>query len=295
MKNLQVLTQAQLDFFFREGYVIISGVYNPKEVHYLREFFKEKFTAGFWKTSRFDSPTIINDIYRHFPEITGLVFKPEYIDAVKDIYNTGIICVPECCIHYNRFFDWHRDTTTLESTGETAHLNDAHFMVQASIYLQDNCTEGGGLTLVPRSQTRRDRFVTMYRGNYLHRIYHKMLKATRLSAFHMIERNEHPVDVPTKAGDVVIFNNQLDHKATFIRHPNGKAQQPQLEKFAIFNTFCNDMLSGERFLKSLQSPDEPYARFLRQTLIAPALQRRSEELGFSLCYPQNMAKDHVTR
>lgn len=254
----------------------------------MREFFREKFEAGFWKVSPYNSPTIINDIYKHFPEMADLVFKPAYINAVKDIYSTGIICVPECCIHYNRFFDWHRDTTTMESTGDTLHRASPHFMVQASIYLQDNCAEGGGLTLVPRSQARRDRFVTMYRGNLAHRTYHKILKAFRLSAFHIIERYERPVDVPTKAGDVVIFNNQLDHRATFVRKPDGKARQPQLEKFAIFNTFCNDMLLAERFLESLQSPDEPYARFLRQTSIASSLERRARELEFSICYPNHV-------
>lgn len=282
---MKVLSQAQLDFFLAEGYVIVSGVYSKEEVDKLRLFFKEKFETGFWKISEFNSPSIINDIYAHFPEMAEMIFKPGYVNAVMDIYGSNIICIPECCIHYNRFFDWHRDTTTLESTGKTEHRSGSNFMVQASIYLQDNSPHGGGLTLVPRSrQAIRDRFVTMYRGNFFHRIYHKLLKIFKRSAFHHIERSEYPVDVPTKAGDIVIFDNQLDHRATFLPGKNRKPQLSGIEKFAVFNTFCNNPVIASLFLESLKSPDEPYAHFLRQTTTATALSRRAGELGFSLCY-----------
>ncbi len=280
---MQILSKAQIDFFFREGYVIVKDVYSKEEIEYLRNFFKEKFEINFWKISEYNSPTIINDIYRHFPELVEIIFKPVYIDAVKNIFETNLICIPECCIHHNRFYDWHRDTTLLESTGEKRHRLGTNYLVQSCVYLQDNSPEGGGLTLVPGSQNKPDRFIKMIYGNYINRVYYKILKVFHRSTFHLIEKFENPIDIPTKAGDVLIFNNQLDHRATFLRGKNSKPVHSSKEKFAIFNTFCNHSTLASLYLQSLKVPEEDYAKFLRQSSLAPALIKKSEELNFSLC------------
>lgn len=280
----RVLSKEQLDFFNREGYVIVKNVWSSEEIEKLKKFFREKFKSEFWKVSPYNSPTIINDIYRHFPELIDVIFKPKYIDAIKDILGENLICMPECSIHYNRFFDWHKDTTHMDANGGNIHHSGKSFLVQSGVYFQDNSPEGGGLTVVPGSMRNTDRFVKMHYGGLSDRVYNKLLKVLGRSAFQQIDKNEKPVDIPTKAGDLLIFNNKLDHRATFLRGRNGKAITPKKEKFAIFNTFGNDKALMNEYLESMRSLDESYSKYLRQTTSAPVVVKKAEELRFSLCY-----------
>jgi len=282
--NSADLNEAEIDFFFREGYVIVKNVFTKDEVETLRNFFRDKFESEFWKISPFNSSNNINDLYNHFPELIDLVFKPAYIHAVKSILGQKLVCIPECCVHYNRYFDWHRDTTKMESFGTANGWKAEDLLIQSCIYLQDNKPEGGGLTLVPKSHSRKDRFVKMHHGNIWDRVQHKVLKMMNRSPFQQIERHENPVDVPSQAGDLLLFNSRLDHRATFLRGKNAKPIVPKLEKFAVFNTFSNRKALAEEFQKSIKSADEPYANFLKQASLPPALIAKAKALEFSLIY-----------
>lgn len=281
---MPILSKEQINFFYQEGYVIVHNIYTKDEIDNLRNFFKEKFNNGFWEISKYNSSTIINDIYHHFPEMVNIIFNSSYIGAVKDILGKKTICIPECCVHHNRFFDWHRDTTIMESTGERLHRAENSLILQCCIYFQDNSSDGGGLTLVPKSQKKDDRFVKIYYGNLIDKLFYKILKILHCSTFHLIEKSENPINIPTKIGDILIFNNQLDHRATFLRSKNGKPKHSNNEKFAIFNAFCNKSNLASAYLNSLKKPNEQYAKFLRQTTTAPALIKRAKELDFSIMY-----------
>ncbi|MCX6350843.1 MAG: phytanoyl-CoA dioxygenase family protein [Bacteroidetes bacterium] len=282
MQKLKVLSKTELDHFFREGYVVLKNVYPIDVINKWRNIFKDAFENKLWEIKPYDSPSIINDIYRVFPELENFVFTQKYIDAVKDILGDNIVCVPECAIHKNRFFDWHKDTTMMEGDGETVHKLGNPSLLQCSIYLQDNTPEGGGITLVPRTQRSVDRFVKMHHGNISHRFYYKILKLIHRSPFDLIERYENPIDVPSKAGDLVIFNDQIDHRATFKRAKDGKPLPCPTEKLAIFNTFGQPGALARMYLDNQKSQDIPYAKFLRTTSTATGLRKKALEFGFQI-------------
>jgi ectoine hydroxylase-related dioxygenase (phytanoyl-CoA dioxygenase family) len=279
-----LLTQKDIDKFYEEGYVIVRNVWNAEEVAYLKSFFKEKFASGFWKVSEYNSATIINDIYRHFPELADIIFKPQYIQAVREVLGGTVIAMPECSIHYNRYFDWHKDTTHMHATQGIDPKKQTGIIVQSGFYLQDNFPTGGGLSIVPKSMKLNDRFVSMHYGSLWKRVYNKGLKMLKYSVFDRIERKEKPIDLDTKAGDLLIFNNQLDHRATFKRGVDGKPLPDPNEKLVVFNTFSNDKAFLDAYYQSMCKLNESYSKYLRNTTSAPDVVRKAKELDFDLCY-----------
>ena len=279
-------THEQIKTFQDQGYAILPGLLNEQEVKYLRNFFHDLFASEYWKKSTFNSNSIINDIYRDFPELIDLIFKPKYILAAKELLGDQMVCVPECSVHYNRFFDWHRDTAIMEAQGFFTHKDKRHQLVQEGIYLQENKPEGGGLLLIPGTNRGKDRFIKHVYGSPVERTIQKISRAFHISISQRIEKKENLYLPPTKAGDVLFFDSELDHRASFKRRFMGNARIPEIEKFAIFNGFCSTEKMAKDYLKCITQPDEPYANFLKQTKAPPILIQKSNELALKIEYPQ---------
>lgn len=281
---MELFSKDKIEFFNKEGYIILPSVYSQDEVIFLRHFFDQLFDSEFYKLSPFDSPTIINDLYAHFPELIHKIFKPQYIQAAKELLGEHMVCVPECSVHHDRYFDWHRDTAIMEAQQILTHKVNGNKLIQGGIYLQDNLASGGGLLLIPGSNKGKDRFLKHYYGYQLDKILNRLQKILQISVGHRIEYFEHPILPPTKAGDVLFFDSQLDHRASFKRNIIGNAVNPGINKYAIFNSFCSNAQMANDYFDSTKNPDEPYANFLKQTKIPPALREISKELNFEIVY-----------
>src|SRR2546423_28761 len=128
-----LLTEAQVKSFYRQGYVLVKDVFAKDELTLIRNTFKEAFEKELWRKSIYDSKSILNDIYMHFPKILNSIFNDKYIRAVKDILGESLVCIPECAVHHNRYYDWHRDTTRMEQFGDYSHLEEEKVLVQSAI------------------------------------------------------------------------------------------------------------------------------------------------------------------
>lgn len=277
----EIITIAQSDFFNKNGYLLVKSIFPENELIKYRNKFAEIFRSGVWTKVKFSSPNNLNDIYFYFPELAYFIFNENYISVLKGLLGDNLICMPECSIHYNRFYDWHRDTTRMEQQGISIHKQPSMVMIQACTYFQDNTPDGGGVTVNAGSQFKADRFVNMYSNKFRYRVKYKIAKISGLSPFEIIEKKESPVNIYSESGDLVLFNNQLDHRATFSRKNKATAAG---SKFAIFNTFTNNEELAFQYQESLKKPDEPYARFLRNHPIPEVLISISEKLNFKLCY-----------
>ena len=82
-----ILNKNQIDFFNREGYLVLKNIYTEKEINHLRTHFVNEFQAGYWKKSKYNSENIINDIYNTHPFLVELIFKNKLRN--KFFLNTG--------------------------------------------------------------------------------------------------------------------------------------------------------------------------------------------------------------
>ena len=93
--ELKLLNEGDKEFFFRNGFIIVKNVYKKQDLKYAREIFINAFESGVWRDSKYNSSTIINDIYRLYPELVNIIFNEYYINAVKDILGIEVIFLPE--------------------------------------------------------------------------------------------------------------------------------------------------------------------------------------------------------
>jgi len=246
------------NFFQKNGYVVIPGVYSKETVARARKIFDEAFQCGLWQNSPYDSEEIINDIYGHFPELAGLLFNHAYFDTIRFVAGDDVVWLPECAIHRNRYVPWHKDTTVQELNGVTSHFGNDGAMLQVATYFQDNSAlAGGGVTVLPGSHLHKDRFLGMYRMGILSMLWRKSQKLFGLSVFHRIERSKKSMDVQSKAGDIVIFDLRIDHRST---NPKESAS---FDKYAIFNTFGSPTPTLRDYLEFMKCRDEPYYEFFK--------------------------------
>ena len=207
-----ILNKNQIDFFNREGYLVLKNIYTEKEINHLRAHFGNEFQAGFWKKSKYNSENIINDIYNSHPFLVELIFKNKLIESLKSILGNELVCIPECCIHKNRYFDWHTDWSVVLGDHPEANsrkiLND-YTHLQCAIYLQENSPLGGGLTVIKRSHKNCSNFNTIYTQRPINKLIQKILKNTKLSLFNRLDRNKNAIRIEQKVGDVLLFNGKI--------------------------------------------------------------------------------------
>lgn len=272
-----MLKKTDIDFFFTNGYLLVKQVYDPADIETAREFFLMAFRKGLWKNSRYNSRDIINDIYRMYPELLDIVINETYAAALKSILGNDVIWLPECAVHYNRFINWHSDTTEQEIKGVKSHKNPHQFLLQCATYFQPNSAHGGGLTVIPGSHLSEDRFLDFYRKGIFWRIINKVRKVLRMSLFDVLDRSDLAVNIPTEPGDLLIFDVRLCHKSS----GNG-SNAPQIDKFAIFNTFGNANAFTREYLGFMKKRPEPSYKFMQDTLLPENVYKKAQDLDIKI-------------
>src|SRR3954447_26427734 len=179
--------------FDRDGFVVVPGVLSPEEIQRLRTFFLELFDAE--PIYEGDNKLTRVDIAARYPETRFLMWKPELVEAARALLGEDFVFIPEMSAHDAHFGDWHKDTDAAFFSGEGWTADDDVRLVEAAFYLQDNDEHGGGLDVVRGS----NRF---WPKGPLGRLRQRLYRRRR------------PYSIPSKAGDLVLFDFRTDHRAT---------------------------------------------------------------------------------
>ncbi|MEM0951314.1 MAG: phytanoyl-CoA dioxygenase family protein [Cyanobacteria bacterium P01_H01_bin.74] len=234
------------DQFNRSGYCVVPGVISCGRALEIREALAQLFQqdasadtplAGIKR----DGPNykgIIDDVYVHYPEFYDTFCNAQLTEALTAILGQNFILMPDSSAHWE-YFNWlHTDTTTQEISGETYPRHPDYKMVTVGLYLQDNdSVYGGGLHVVPGSHLEPDPYIALRQKKKKAEKskLNRWLKPWSLGKLHAIDQafKYHPkgIDIPSKAGDVVIFDMRLIHRSSYTH----AAQQSPLEKFAFFS------------------------------------------------------------
>ena len=119
-------------------------------------------------------------------------------------------------------------------------------MVQCAIYFQDNDEYGGGLDVVPGSHTEPDHTPPAPKVTFVDRVRGK-LGFPKKSAPPPEEPNA--ITIPSKAGDLVIFNVLTNHQATQPRICGTNEIPEERRKFALFFVCAVNNEHAERYVE----------------------------------------------
>lgn len=253
-----MLQENNILFFRKNGYLIIRNLYPKDSLQKVRYRLENLFSAGVYEQAPSSNPHIINNLYSYAPEILPLIFTDKYLEIVRQILGPTASWIPECAVHRERFFGWHKDSSGVERAGMKSHIGYEYPMITVATYFQDNGPGAGGLTVIPGTQGQPDQTLDYYKGGKLLKIKCKALKWLGKSELDRLERHPQKIDLPSQFGDLVIFDIRLFHRATFPR------QKSPVEKLAIFNAFVRNDEVGRAFMQYQKRRPEPYYLYLRE-------------------------------
>jgi hypothetical protein len=225
--------------FHKNGFVIVPAVLSPEEVQSLRAFLRPKYDIPAGERYEGDTKQYLFDPFSRYPE-TRILFKKRAIDVVTAILGARPALVREFAAQYQNYSGWHKDTSCLERAGLSYHWEKDFSFLTFTCYLQDNDPEtGGGLDIAPGSETWPDRYVKAKPKKETRRpsIWDKILgrkTEIRNDYGYEITDYENFYTIPSKAGDLILFNRKIDHRATV-----NKSGEPQ-EKMGIFGSFSRN-------------------------------------------------------
>lgn len=220
----------------RDGFVVVPGVFTPEQVAALRS----SVLSLFQRPSPFEGDieahprigSVRFDICTRYQTLRWLLVHPPLVAALSCILGDRFVFLPEMSAHRAGFGDWHKDTTSQERAGHMFHWEDGCLIVEAAIYLQPNDPKmGGGLDVIPGSHRQPDSYLDAIDRTAIDKV------RTKLKTWGLIPTKK-GYSVPSKAGDLVVFDFRIDHKATWPA-PRGVLRASQ-DKLAIFMACSRD-------------------------------------------------------
>jgi len=278
---LKVLTQEQVDHYFREGFLHVKNVYTPESIDRIREIMAKALTDGTWESAPHYNEGVTTDVFRVMPELVDLFFTEKYVQVFKDLFGDEMVVLPEPAIHRNRFYFWHKDSSFLDEQGEKYHWNDDFNAIMAAMYFQDNDdVYGGGITVAPGThKDKEDKHHKVAHMNTFQRAFLKIQKILGISFYDDLEKHPKLTRVPSKKGDLVLLDIRIDHKGS-----TPKATRDDYDKFAYFNIVTDNSKYTKDLNRCLRArPSGYYSNYLKHDLELPAsLVKKGKELDFKL-------------
>lgn len=275
-----------LEHYRREGYALFPGILTPEQVATLRTACLEIFERHALGVG--DTQTVRLDVFSRYETFRWLWLHPPFVAALQAVFGEDFAVVSEDAIHDSGFGGWHRDTESQEVHGERFQW-DADFHVgQVALYLQDNVAEyGGGIDVVPGAHRERDPTLALWKLK-LHYLYHQRCPPLIKHAIRKVhDFGPRPIDeasferrklaIPSKAGDVVMFDLRIPHKAS---HPQITPVPEAHRKFALF-VVCGRNNRGTRLYRSYIDSRIDYG-YLQNHTHPRAMQEIAHAQGFSL-------------
>jgi len=260
------MTEDNLRNFEEKGYVLIPGVIDSQTIQSLRQLLLGEFKK--------QNTNVLNDGLFYYPELYALLNRPKLIDALTALLGKPFVVPPHSSAMHDTFGAFHTDTTGAELEGHSFHKQKEYRMVTVAVYLQDNNEYGGGIRLVPGTHRQPDKYVELtlekkaYRAKMAKSPVRSLLK--RLSRDRLfnwdrsLEEEAGQVNVPSKAGDAVIWDMRLAHRAS-----PAKASGSQFDggKIGIFYTAgANNVITTKTYMDFVNSlPSNAHLQTTRAT------------------------------
>jgi ectoine hydroxylase-related dioxygenase (phytanoyl-CoA dioxygenase family) len=248
-----------LERFARDGYVLVRDALDLPTVRELRRTFLPVFEMT--------DARVLHDALLAFKRVRDAFEAPKVQYTLATLLGSPYVVPPYSSIAYNGFGVFHTDTTGAEMAGQTFHRS-AHFrLVTAALYLQDNTEAwGGGITLVPGSHRQADPYPTLTRKKHATRTtvqgsrWRTLLK--RLSRDRLYDWSapfasaEGAIDVPSRAGDLVVWDLRIIHRATPKREP-----PPDAKLALFFNAGADNAITRGPYLDYVRGiPENVFLR-----------------------------------
>lgn len=191
--------------FDRDGYAIVRDVFTTPQILRLRADLLEIFDAPVAfagdRARAKNAAGLRMELTARYPQLRWLLVHPPLLAAIRSLLGDDFIYLPEMSAHDSGYGGWHKDTTSQETAGHTFQWESGFRMLEAAIYLQENHPlYAGGLDVVPGSHKRHDWFIG--RRSLRERVQRGITLATKRRA------------LPTRPGDLLLFDFRLDHRAT---------------------------------------------------------------------------------
>lgn len=214
------LSAAQIEAFHRDGFTIVRDVLDPDEVSRFRAYLVDLFEHPAVHRGDLKLPPkagmrgggVRIECLARYPETREFFAKPKLLGALRSLLGEEFLLFPEDNVQDSRYGGWHKDTTPMERAGETFQWDPGFRLVQCAVYLQDSSEYGGGLDVVPGSHHEPDTTPPAPKVTLLDRVLWK-LGRPRLKANDNYDRKD-AISVPNRAGDLVMFDFHLDHRAS---------------------------------------------------------------------------------
>ena len=245
--------------FSTDGYTIVRNVVPQDEITRLRALFESMNKGDNSYSFPLNRERMHTHLFDNFPELQKYMFSGVVQLVLSKLLGKTIWCLPESLLHCNRYFDWHKDSTVMDNHAIDYHLKTNATIVQMGLYFQDNSSSGGGLFLTKGSHRSPDRFAQPKQANSVQRLFGHFFGN---SLNKRIEREDAPIAPDIKAGDVILFDYRLDHRASFQRNWWGKPKRLKAQKYAVFSQFTNDEKLLRYYLKAIRKNPGPYSNFL---------------------------------
>jgi len=216
----------------RDGFAILKGVFSAAEVADLRKKATEIFSRP--PTFAGDRVNIRQNWTIRYPELSDVMIKDKFLSGMKELLGEDFLILPETGLHDSCLLGgWHRDTGAQEKAGHFFHFAPNYQIAAVAIYLQDNHPEyGGGLDIVPGShRTRPSWWQKQKSGNSKVKFVLTHLDRRGLIPKWVLDGRKGSHSIPSKAGDVLVFNTLSDHRPT---HPRVEKIPESNRKFGLF-------------------------------------------------------------
>ena len=207
----------QTQTFDVKGYVHVEDVIDANTVAELRALFLAEL-------ARLNTRLLIDSALQ-YPQMLELLRRPKLLNTITEILGKPFLVLPPTSVDHNRFGQFHTDTSGMEMAGWTIHKDPDFRVLVLGVYLQDNNDYGGGLRVVPGTHREPDVFVAMLKKK--HEIREKVDRSAVRTLLKKVSRGRlfnwrvdaldnapNQVDVPTKAGDALMWDVRLVHRAS---------------------------------------------------------------------------------
>lgn len=233
--------------YCKKGFVIVPQVLSSDEINQLRALLLKEYKQ---QSINEVEPVSLNDqqVFA-MPKICMTTVSDKVVAALKEIFGQNYVMLPDLNVLKDTCGPWHVDCGS-EIPNSYLMASDYSF-AKCGIYLQDNSPEwGGGVDVVPRHHKFPVRIVASKYAHKIKSVYNHL--GTKFLA-QMAE---------TKAGDLLVFDSRLPHRAT---QPQQLNTLPQIKKgrrykligmpddkakLSIYWNVCSRVFEAQDYLKN---------------------------------------------
>lgn len=273
---------AQLD---QDGFVLIKEAIPKQRVKEVRQFllpiFQERKEKGLNPNKGLKD--VLFDTYVNYPEIIDTLCNLSTIQALQTLLGQDFVLIPDSSVAREYYGTLHTDMTGNELHGWMFHKEPDFRIVTVGLYLQDNNQYGGGLFVVPGSHKQADPYVEIQKKRLsvqkskIKRLIHKLSRKRIFNYERPLREHAGGIDLPIEAGDVVIFDMRIIHRASYAQV---KDPAPDGGKIAIYSRCSKNNKHAKLYTEYLKSLKTPGYEYIHQSRDLSALKAMETQYGF---------------